>query len=259
MKELACVRARMARPAGGVQWGRALYRPPRLVRAQLGAPVPILFISDLHLRPDCPEMAQRALDPARGEQPALILLGGDMSEYDEGLVLSLEALRRVFPNTPAFAVPGNNDDGLFGGDRKAQREVYDRYGVGYLLNDSRSLVLDGRRVEIAGVEDSYTHTPCAEGLFSQREGVYRILLSHAPLSFLLDAGADLMLCGHTHGGQMNVLGFTCYFLGYESGYRYALLSGRRRFGKTLLLVSRGIGYSKLPVRIGSRSEIHLIT
>ena len=39
--------------------------------------------TDLHLRPDCPEMAQRALDPARGEQPALILLGGDMSEYDD--------------------------------------------------------------------------------------------------------------------------------------------------------------------------------
>lgn len=259
MKDFTRVRARMARPAGGVQWGRLLYRPPRLVRVQAGAPAPILFISDLHLRPECPEMAQRALDPVRKEKPALLLLGGDMSEYDEGLVLSLKALREAFPDTPAFAVPGNNDDGLFGGDRSAQKEIYDSFEIRYLLNDSETLTLGGRRVEIAGVEDSYSHTPSAEGLFSANEDAYRILLSHAPLSFLLNAGADLMLCGHTHGGQLNALGFTCYFLGYESGFRYALLSGRRRFGKTLLLVSRGIGYSKLPVRVGSRSEIHLIT
>ena len=178
----------MARPAGGVQWGRSLYRPPRLVRVQAGAPAPILFISDLHLRPECSEMTQRALDPVRREKPALLLLGGDMSEYDEGLVLSLKALREAFPDTPAFAVPGNNDDGLFGGDRSAQKEIYDSFEIRYLLNDSEALTLGGRRVEIAGVEDSYSHTPSAEGLFSANEDAYRILLSHAPLSFLLNAG-----------------------------------------------------------------------
>ena len=237
---------------------RAYDKPPRLERLLVGAPAPILFISDLHLRPENPGMAKRTAEACAGLKPALILLGGDMAEYDEGLETTLSELRKVFPSTPLCAVPGNNDDGLFEGDRAAQAAVYAAYDAEYLLNAARRFTLAGRAVELAGVDDAYSHTADATGLFSSDPDAYRILLSHEPLRSLLDAGPDLMLCGHTHGGQLNLLGATCYLIGYERSYGYALLSGRKRFGKTLLLVSRGIGYSKWPLRVGAQSEIHYI-
>ena len=254
---------RFSSPSGFIQIGKSLLRPPKLVEMRVGAPARILFICDVHLRPSHPEMAETVIGSCLDSRPDLILLGGDLAEYDEGLEIFLKKMRAAFPLTPACAVPGNNDDGIFGGDRQAQTEVYDRYGVDYLLNGVRRFTFVGRSVTVAGVEDAYTHTPSVEGLFPEEGSFadaddYRILLSHAPHRFLLEAGADLMLCGHTHGGQINVLGLTCYLLPYESRFDYALLSGSRRFGRTLLAVGRGVGWSKYPVRVGARSEIHLI-
>ena len=257
---------RFARPSGLIRMGKALFRPPKLVEMRVGAPARILFIADVHLRKDHPEMAERVVSSCTKAAPDLILLGGDLAEYGEGLDVFLRALRGAFPLAPVCAVPGNNDDGILDGDRKAQAGVYAKYGAEYLCNEARRFTFCGRGVTVAGVEDAYTHTPSAEGLFfpegsseeDEDKNDYRILLSHAPHRFLLDAGADLMLCGHTHGGQINVLGLTCYLLPYEARFDYALLSGCCRFGRTLLLVSRGVGYSKYPVRVGADSEIHLI-
>lgn len=248
-----------AKPAGGLQLGRGLFKPPRVVRLSLGAPARILFITDLHLRHSHPEMADTTLDACAGLEPELILLGGDIAEYDEGLSLFLEKLRARFPHARICAVPGNNDDPRLEGDRDRQRELYARFGADYLLNEMRQVEIGDKKLEIAGLEDAYTHVPDPRGLFSEDENVYRVLLAHEPLESSVDPKADLMLCGHTHGGQINVLGVTCYLLlRYEGFLRFACLAGQKRIGKTRLLVSRGVGYSKFAIRFGARSEVHYI-
>jgi predicted MPP superfamily phosphohydrolase len=72
-----------------------------------------------------------------------------------------------------------------------------------------------------------------------------------------------MLSGHTHGGQFNLFGLNPYSIGFE---RFgdelpppAVVSGMMRFGPTTLLTSKGIGVSRIPLRIGVRPEIHLLT
>ena len=251
--------ALFAKPSGWLQTGRGLYKPPAVQHLKIGAPARILFVADLHLRPDHPEMADTVLDVCRDLAPELILLGGDLSEYDEGLTLFLEKLRKVFPDAPVYAVPGNNDDPLLDGDRARQKQLYEHFGAEYLLNEVRRTEINGSPIEIAGLEDAYTHTPDPTGLFSREGGVYRILMAHEPLSSCFCEEADLMLTGHTHGGQINVLGITCYFLiGYEKCFKYKLLAGSKKIGRTFVVVSRGIGYSKYPIRFGARSEVHCI-
>ena len=73
-----------------------------------------------------------------------------------------------------------------------------------------------------------------------------------------------MLAGHTHGGQFNFFGLTPFAIGFERigsqrGLAPAMVSGARRFGQTMLVVSKGIGASRIPLRIGVRAEIHRLT
>ena len=249
--------ARFAKPRGGLQIGKGLLRPPKLRHVDAGAPCGILFITDLHLRPGGECMVDYTLNACRDVKPDIVLLGGDMAEYDEGLELFLSRLRERFPASHILAVPGNNDDAVMDGDRDAQMRVYQKYGAHYLLNALYTTQISGRQIEIAGLEDAYKHEPKPD-LFTCGEGAYRILLAHEPIKQNINRDADLLLFGHTHGGQINVLGATCYLLHYENMFVFEHIADTKRVGKSLLLVSRGIGYSKLPIRLGAAGEIHYI-
>ena len=247
---------RLARPAGGISWGKGLLKPPYKEEINAGAPCRILFLTDLHLRRSAPEMMDAVAEAIADTRPDLILTGGDLAEYGDGLAIVYEKLASLFPGTPVFSVPGNNDDSAMDGDRSAQRELIERFGGRYLTNETAVITVRGIKIELRGVEDAYTHTP--EAAHFTEKDAYHILLSHAPHRFLMESQPDLMLCGHTHGGQWNLLGCTAYTVGYESKFDYKLLAGHKRFGKTLLVVSRGVGYSKFPLRAFSRSEVQII-
>lgn len=245
---------KLAPPRGFINWKKNLYIKPDVITPQVGAPCSILFISDIHLREAHPELIDRLKEAFTGLSPEIVLIGGDVAEYAGGFEKAISVIRESFPNSFMAAVPGNNDEG----DRGEQKAILSKYGCNYLLNEC----VKYKNVEIVGVEDSYTHNPSCKGLFSRDEGVYRILMSHEPHSFLLDEAdvkPDLMLSGHTHGGQINVLGFTCYLLGYENHYDFTHIAGIKHIGKTVCIVSRGIGISKYPLRIGARPEIYYLT
>lgn len=246
-----------AAPRGGIKFGNRLYTRPKLRLTDAKAPARILFVSDLHLRPSHSEMARICYEAAVDAKPDIICLGGDMAEYDEGLEIAMKELRRCFPKQPVFAVPGNNDDLRFDGDRQVQAGLYAEYECEYLLNEARIVETPKQKLCIVGTEDGYSHEPDITGLIDR--GCYSVLLTHAPHRSLLKEQPDLLLSGHTHGGQINVLGFTCYgFLRYEPRFDFALLAGAKSIGRTLAVVSRGIGWSKYPLRVGADPEIHLI-
>lgn len=248
------------RPSGGLYLGKRLLNPPRVVRVHAGAPGRIVFVTDPHIRRNSLSMADTVARTVCGLHPELVLLGGDYGEFDGGATAFFERLGASLKGIPMFGVPGNNDDARFDGNRETLFALMRRNGVTPLVNQSARLTLNGRTVEIAGADDVYLHEPSAKGLFSRDGRAYRILLSHAPLKSLLDdASPDLMLSGHTHGGQINVCGLTCYaLLRYEHWLEFTHIAGEKRVGNTLCVVSRGIGTSKYPIRFGARAEIHLI-
>ena len=236
--------------------GKRLYAAPELINVQANSPEGILFISDLHLRRQHTEALDNMLTAVRGLTPGVVLLGGDMAEYDEGLELAYGRIRAAFPNAFMAAVAGNNENHLFDGDFEVQRGILAKYGCQLLRNECAKY----KNMEIAGVDEPVMHKASAKRLFSKKKGVYRVLLSHSPLKRLLtECRPDLMLSGHTHGGQINVLGVTVYMLlSYEHEYAFTHFEGIRQLGSTLSVVSRGVGYSKWPIRVGANPEIHYI-
>lgn len=252
-----------SKPAGGLHVGASLLKPPFVQKLAIGLPVKTLFVSDIHIRKNTWQTAENVFSAMKTLAPELILLGGDYAEYDDGFVRFFEALSEIRPKYGIFAVEGNNDYTRFKYDHDRVKREIEKSGARLLRDECVSIETQKGRIEILGARCAYFEETHPEGLFSEDAGVFRILLAHEPLKSTLAAingRADLMLSGHTHGGQINVLGFTCYeLLQYERNFHYTHLAGTKKIQNTSVLVSRGIGTSKFAVRFGARPEIHLIT
>ena len=211
-----------------------------------------LFVSDVHLRPSVSDGKLHALiERIRSTHASLLLLGGDYAETPEQCARFFRALSACDFPLGAYAVPGNNDpmDAAVLSDMLAPAQVT-------LLKNRRTQIhLKGNRLEIAGCDDHKYGAPRTAGLFSARAG-YRILLSHFPAK--PDCACDLMLSGHTHAGQFNLLGLTPYSIGFERSFHHLAIRGLHRMGGMQLLVGNGIGVSRLPLRVGASPRIHLL-
>jgi predicted MPP superfamily phosphohydrolase len=140
-------------------------------------------------------------------------------------------------------------------------EEADRLGFTVLLNDHRLIARMSDSIAIAGVTDysagqflpHHLSNPekAAHGIASDR---IKILLAHQPRSLYAAApyGFDLILSGHTHGGQ-----FFPWNLFAAIGQPY--ISGFHQYQSSRIYVSKGTGYWGPPVRLGARSEITVIT
>lgn len=253
----------LSKPAGGLQIGASLLKPPYVQKYSLGLPVKTLFVSDIHASPDTRQAADNVIEAMKTLSPELILMAGDYAECNDEFLRFFDALSSVKPRYGIFAVEGNNDYTRFKFSHERTKAEVEKSGARLLRDECVTVHTDNGDIEILGARCAYFEETHPEGLFSDREGVYRILLTHEPLISTLDAvdgKANLMLSGHTHGGQVNVLGFTCYeILNYESNLRFTHIAGLKRIHNTDVLVSRGIGTSKYPVRFGARQEIYLLT
>jgi predicted MPP superfamily phosphohydrolase len=124
--------------------------------------------------------------------------------------------------------------------------------------------VDGRLLEVAGVDDPHLKRDRAEVADApvEPDAVAHLALVHAPEPRVLDrferAGFDLLLCGHTHGGQLRVPGVGA--LVTNCGIDRARSRGLSRYGRAWLHVSAGLGTSPYaPVRFACRPEASLIT
>lgn len=217
-----------------------------------------LFVSDIHLRNGMD--AKRLTERMNAVQADLILLGGDYADTRSEALRLFHAFRRLHAPLGIFAVCGNNDVEAFG-SHEALSEALSSFGARLLVNQSQPV--DG--VWIGGADECRYGAPDYTNLFPQEvPSQRRILLSHYPLhNGLTQAHPALMLSGHTHGGQFNAFGLTPYSIGFESFGKNArppvLVSGAKRFDETLLLVSKGVGGSRIPLRVGVRPEMHRIS
>lgn len=209
----------------------------------------ILFVSDVHLRKCVSDAKLASLVHLMGEQRAdLILLGGDYAETPQQCARFFAALRGLRAPLGSFGVPGNNDP------PDLLPRCMESAGVCLLKNRAVSVSLPGGRLLLGGCDEHKFGSPDTARLFSG-EG-YRILLSHFPAPPHCEA--ELMLSGHTHGGQIDLLGITPYALPFEREYRLLGVRGLKRIGSMQLVICNGIGVSRLPLRIGARPQILLL-
>lgn len=212
------------------------------------------FISDVHFTEHFSH--EPLIECIMGCGPDIIFFGGDFSDTREQALRLFEAFRALRAPLGIFAAPGNNDVEAFGSGA-ALAEAMAAFGGRLLVNES----VQAGPVAVGGVDELKYGQPVYDGLFDGRTG-FRVLLSHYP-SMPKGEKPELMLSGHTHGGQFNAFGWTPYAIGFErvggmSNRAPVLVSGHERIDGVRVLVSKGVGASRIPLRIGVRPEVHLL-
>ena len=214
----------------------------------------ILQISDLHV--DMNEGAmKRLIELLPSLTYDLCVLTGDYRGKGFGpFDATLEGLARVCKGirAPIFGVLGNYD---------TIRMVpgLEEMGIRMLLNEADALVRGGQHIHLVGVDDAhYYRADNLEKAASQLSGdEFSILLSHTPEIYLQAAHADfdLMLSGHTHGGQICLPGAIPITLDAKIARRMG--SGLWRYRDMVGYTSVGVGSSIVPARINCLPEVAL--
>ena len=217
----------------------------------------IAFLSDIHAgHYMTAEDLERLAGVVAGLRPDLVCLGGDLiNHHAEEIELLGPALARLEAPLGVFAVPGNHDYFEAGelGDWAARLAAH---GVHVLMNRGVRLWHQDAALWLCGVDDLTEGEPrLAEALAGRRSGEASLLLSHHPDLFREASarGVDLQLSGHTHGGQIRILGWSPI---HHS--RFGWVNGLYSRGASRLYVGRGAGVTALPVRVGTRAEITLL-
>lgn len=219
----------------------------------------IAFISDTHFGKNYhPKQLDRIVDRINQEKPDLILFGGDFfdnwardcQKLDREMISS--KLAEMNAPLGKYAVWGNHDYG--GGASRIYEEMLTAGGFSLLINQDVCFPEQG--LQIYGLDDVLLGDPSYE--FQSDPKNFRMIIGHEPaaIDHLPVGYADLMLAGHSHGGQIFLPILTDYILPVGSGsYRKGLY---RADNGTSLIVSSGIGMTILPARFANPPEICII-
>ncbi len=231
-------------------------------------PLRIAHLSDLHASPVVPyRQIERAIIDTLASSPDLICLTGDFvtRELDEPDHYA-RLLRRLSQAAPTFAVLGNHDGGAwsrnYGGqpDTRAVRRVLDLAEIQCLHNRSVTIELHGQPLHLVGVGDWWAGQLDARLAFGggagRQDELPTVVLSHNPdtKEALSPYPWDLLLSGHTHGGQLSLplLG-TPFAPVHDHRYVHGLKPWRDRW----IHVTSGVG-NLHGLRLGCRPEVSLI-
>ncbi len=246
----------------GYEFTEATIPVPRLPPALDGFTIGLL--SDIH---SSTFMTKKQMDVYCKAVMALgtdiIVIPGDfVNSQTEEVYPFAESFSALHAPGGVYGVMGNHD--FYAPDPERVATEVDGCGVRLLRNDNVIIAKNGARLALLGIDDVGRADRAAAHMQSAARGVPdvlpRILLCHRPyyLQQASSQGMDLVLSGHTHGGQI-VLGH----LGPVALTPAALASpyvwGRYSRGNTQMYVSRGIGTVGLPMRINCPPEITRIT
>jgi predicted MPP superfamily phosphohydrolase len=254
---------------------REAYGDPQITRLRLPFPdlpqgldgLRLAFLSDLHAGPLIGAgLLRRWRELAERERPDLLLFGGDFVDslpHELGpLITAFEGFR---PALGTFAVLGNHD--YFEDPRPIWRDL-SANGIRPIENAHALIERNGARLGLIGLQDpmarngKFNRVPFGPGPEpgAAAAGVppdaFRLCLAHRPTMVhdALATGARLVLSGHTHGGQINLIPgiSSARILGPYTGGLYEV-------GAARLFVGRGLGVVGLPFRIQAPPEIAIIT
>jgi len=217
----------------------------------------VVHLSDIHHGPFTGrEQIERAIEIANSLQPDIVALTGDYISHEREYVQPCaEMLGRLRARCGVYAVLGNHDNWV---DAALVTDLFSAEGIRVLVNEGLRFEDRGASFWLAGVDDTMVgleDLPLA--LAGSRSDELKLLLAHNPviLRRAARAGVDLVLSGHTHGGQV-----TWRNERSASGrVRRRILRGLARCGETQIYVTRGLGTVVLPVRYGCLPEVSLLT
>jgi hypothetical protein len=248
--------------SGPVAYGAA-YERHRFVRVEQEVAVSGLpaavdglrvgLITDIHHSASVPARdVMRAVSLLQNGNPDLIVLGGDYVTYgNRGFVEPAAELLAPLADTKygSLAVLGNHDDD------KDMAAALVRRGFTMLKDQRTSVTINGEAIHFAGVR-FWTRRLADVARVLKGTGSTTILLAHDPrrLTEASQLDVQLVLSGHTHGGQVVLPG-----LGAIAAKKFPVLAGTATRENTSLFVSRGVGTVYIPVRMNCPPEVAILT
>ncbi len=247
-------------------------------KEQLGQdrPLRIVLIGDLHIGVNSSiSLYEDMVGQINGQHPDLVLVAGDIVTSSFNAMEDPEAyaavLRQIESPFGTYVVYGNHDvdEPLFGGFTYAGAENAHRNPAmaqfikdcGWILltdemtrlDELNGLVIAGRRDESRPGDGVDERAPLEIVLAEADQSDSVLLLEHEPVELdkMEDLGIDLVVCGHTHDGQIfpgNVYGRI------KDPQSY----GIKKWGSCTAVVTSGVGYYGPPIRVGTISEIVVI-
>jgi len=249
------------------RWLDVNRRRVRLARVPMRSPVRVLHLSDFHASFVVPlSMIEHAIAVGLAGKPDVICLTGDFITQRGDAPAARDYIRILRPlarHARTFAVLGNHDGGRWAAqtrgweDHAVVERILEESGIELLHNRSRAVEIRGQRLALAGVGDYWAGEVDGAGAFRDVDARLPVLLmAHNPdTKDVLDEHPwDLMLSGHTHGGQILVPFYGAPFRAVEDT-RY--MSGLKPYGARQIHVTRGVG-NLLGVRINCRPEVSLL-
>jgi predicted MPP superfamily phosphohydrolase len=221
--------------------------------AGLKREIRVLHLSDLHYGFRVPLSLQHAaVTLGLAEKPDLICLTGDYitNNWTDHPIVLVEVFKRLSAFAPTYAIFGNHDVEPLG-------EILVTGGVRILDNSSDTIDLGGQRLALVGLGDLWTNGVAAAAAFERCPiDVPRIVLCHNPDSkdYLRDFVFDLLLAGHTHGGQLVMPGLGPRAYGIRD---QSMLAGLHRWRGHWVHVTRGVG-SLWGIRFNCRPEVSIL-
>jgi uncharacterized protein len=258
----------VAAPVLGAGYGRLEAGLLHVVRETIPVPnlppsfegTTITLLADIHHGPWVGlDHVESAVEMANALSPDLIAVPGDFAQAQSEsgyLRPCLEAIAKLRAPLGVFATPGNHDH-WYGVERF--RDYLNEFGIHDVTNSGRWVERGNERLRVCGVDDLWYGRPDLPSALGDCGGDdCSVVLCHNPdvVEGIRDTRASLVLSGHTHGGQV-WLGPYHGHVPSRFGKKY--LSGLVRTPWTQVYVTRGVGVSGPPVRIGRRPEINLLT
>ena len=228
----------------------------------------IAQISDLH-NAEIGEENERLLGMIEAADPDIIAITGDMIDSRRtNIETALDFAEKAVKLAPCYYVNGNHELRVL--EYEELKKGLLELGVVVLENESTKINIKNQEITVIGISDPSLE---ANELWSVEAEVvndhlgelikvddnYKLVLSHRPelLEIYCEAGADLVLTGHAHGGQIR-LPFVGGIIAPHQGFFPEYDGGLYIKEETNMIVSRGVGNSLFPLRFNNRPEVVLI-
>jgi predicted MPP superfamily phosphohydrolase len=248
----------MFRGPGGFEWTRV-----RLVVPGLAAELDgfrFVHLSDLHLRGYWSKGYDELVERVGAAAADLLLITGDFIDDKHDHRPGLSQLRRLLPRLRSrlgtYGILGNHDVDVI--------QPYLREAGVNLINGGRAVLESGggamlELIGFPGLARTDLDAEFVAGQPAKTPGTVRIVLSHYPDQFprARPLEPDFYLAGHTHGGQICLPGGRPILTHDRMARRYC--KGVHRIGATWYVVSRGVGFAGIPVRLFCPSEVVEVT
>ncbi|MCH5281974.1 MAG: metallophosphoesterase [Lachnospiraceae bacterium] len=191
-------------------------------------------------------------------EPDIIVITGDIVDSNHtDIGVAIDFVRQMTERYPVYYVTGNHEYWLDEGQRRELFTGIKDAGAVILNNEKITIDVGTDSITLIGLDDNSLRDATLNSIMETCDkNELTVVLAHEPqyLDKYCDAGADLVLTGHAHGGQM-ILPFIGPLIAPDQGFFPTYTAGQFQKESTTMYISRGLGNSVIPVRLFNYPEI----